>query len=233
MAANSPLSKDKKEIARMFDGIAPKYDLLNHLLSLNIDRVWRRKLLDTLHIKTPKGNVLDLACGTGDISRGLEKRGYYVTGMDLSSKMLEIAEEKSTEYHISYLQGEADRIPFNDSIFDAVTISFGIRNFDKRAECIDEIYRILKSDGTLAILEFGIPRNKVWKSLYSFYFLKILPAIGRVISKKQYPYSYLPASAVEFPQREAFCAELIAGGFKDVKYKSLTGGVAYIYTGKK
>lgn len=233
VTANVPLSKDKKEIAEMFDSIAPKYDFLNHLLSFNIDRNWRRKLLNIVGTSNCGSKVLDIACGTGDISRGLSKRGYLVTGMDISENMLKIAREKSSKHNISYIQGSADKIPFENDSFSTVTISFGIRNFDNRRECIDEIYRVIAPGGRLAILEFAIPKNKLWRSLYKFYILKLLPSIGKIISGKKYPYQYLPASTIDFPQREAFCEELKKGRFINTDYKSLTGGVACIYTSKK
>lgn len=235
------LSKDKEKIAQMFDHIASNYDFLNHLLSFNIDKCWRKKLIRSVStdIASKRGNIkfLDLACGTGDVARGLSSIGIKVTGMDISTQMLAIAKEKSKsngEYtDIEYIVGSADEIPFTDNHFDGVTISFGIRNFDHRDICIDEIYRVIKPGGTLHILEFSIPKNKIWRSIYCFYFSKILPIIGRIISSEDFAYKYLPLSAMEFPCRETFCNEISSHGFCDVNYKSLTGGVACLYRGVK
>lgn len=235
----STLNKDEKVISSMFDSIAPKYDLLNHLLSFQIDRSWRKKLIATVCSVNTK-YVLDMACGTADVTIGLHKKGMEVIGMDISAKMLEIARNKCQKDFgnapvppITFIAGSSDKIPFPNSTFDAVTISFGIRNFDHREECIRELYRVLKPSGTLAILEFTIPTKNPLKSLYSFYFKKVLPMIGKHVSKQKTAYEYLPLSAFEFPQREAFCQELLKGNFTGVGYQSLSGGIACIYTGTK
>lgn len=231
--AATPLSKDKKEIAGMFDSIAPRYDFLNHLLSLNIDRTWRRKLVKCAISNNP-ACILDLACGTGDVSRALSEKNIKVTGLDISENMLSIARTKKCKGPaITYINGPADDIPFPDNNFDAVTISFGIRNFDKRETCLEEIYRVLSPEGTLAILEFSIPRNRLWKAVYTFYFTRFLPIIGRAVSHQQFAYSYLPQSALEFPKMEDFCNELSSAGFKNVTSRPLSGGIACIYLGIK
>lgn len=230
---SAPLSKDKKKIAGMFNEIAPHYDFLNHFLSFNIDRSWRRRLVKKV-CAAKSSEVLDLACGTGDVTLSLAKKGIKVTGMDISEKMLDIAKSKKHSVgEIAFINAPADSIPFPDDSFDAVTISFGIRNFDHRPKCIEEIHRIIRPGGIVAILEFTIPQNKLWKSIYTFYFRKFLPAIGKTVSRQQFAYTYLPLSAFEFPQREAFCSELEDGGFKDVSYDSMTGGIACLYIGTK
>jgi demethylmenaquinone methyltransferase / 2-methoxy-6-polyprenyl-1,4-benzoquinol methylase len=227
------LSKDKKIIAPMFDSIAPKYDALNHILSFNIDKKWRKRLIAIIK-QTEGKKVLDLACGTGEVSRGLAKNGIEVVGLDLSSEMIKIARNKTNKsLDIKYSLGEADSIPFPDGTFDAVTIAFGIRNFDNREKCIEEIFRVIKPNGMLAILEFTTPQKIIFKSIYSFYFKWILPNIGGLISKNKNAYKYLHQSAVSFPQRECFCKELEMGGFNDVKFEEQTMGIASIYIANK
>lgn len=233
MKETVPLSKEKKEIAGMFDSIAPHYDFLNHFLSFNADRTWRKKLTRSITASGAK-KVLDLACGTGDVSRALAEAGMTVTGMDISEKMLEIARsKKSNGQAITYINAPADSIPSPDGSFDAVTISFGVRNFDQRQKCLEEINRVLLPEGKIGILEFSIPANRIWNALYTFYFKRVLPVIGRAVSGQKFAYTYLPLSAFEFPQREAFCRELSDAGFKEVRYRPLSGGIACLYLGKK
>lgn len=227
------LNKDKKQIASMFDNIASRYDFLNHALSFNIDKLWRKRLKKRVLSTKPK-YILDLATGTGDVAMALYKEGEIaVVGMDISKKMLDIAKKKASGTDIKFVLGPADNIPFEDNTFDALTISFGIRNFDNREKCINELYRVLKPGAVLAILEFTIPKNILWRFLYTFYFKRILPLLGRLISKDDFAYKYLPASAFDFPQRGDFCKELKNAYFIDVKYESLTGGVACLYLAKK
>lgn len=226
------LSKDKDKISSMFDSIAGKYDFLNHALSLNIDKSWRKKLIKTVRSQEAK-MVLDLACGTGDVSFGLAEADIKIIGGDISREMLKIAEQKKEKCkhkeNIQFEYCEADNLRFENDTFDAITISFGIRNFDQRQKCIKELYRVLKPGGLLAILEFTIPKNSIWKGIYSFYFRNILPSIGKLVSGQKAAYVYLPESAFSFPQREEFCKELSTACFKTPSYESLTGGVACLY----
>ena len=217
----------------MFDSIAPVYDRLNHLLSFGIDRSWRRKLVRAAVGRSPRTDmrVLDVACGTGDVSVALKKRGVEVIGADISEKMLALAREKAPD--IVFVYGDAAGLPFEDGSFDSITIAFGIRNFDRRPQCIRELLRVLKPGGQLCIVEFSIPRNRLWRGLYTWYFRHILPAIGRMVSRQAYAYTYLPESSFDFPAPELFCRELEDGGFKNVTARSMTGGVAYLYTGRK
>ena len=175
--------------------------------------------------------VLDMACGTGDVSIALRRKGLDVVGADISENMLALARKKAPEIDFRY--GDASELPFADGSFDAVTIAFGIRNFDKRAQCIRELHRVLKDGGMLAIAEFSIPRNRLWRGIYTLYFKNILPAIGRLVSKQAYAYSYLPESSFDFPAPEKFRAELSEGGFRAVTARSMTGGVSYLYIGRK
>ena len=238
MTENRELSKERETISSMFNSIAPTYDLLNHLLSFGIDISWRKKLVRAVSRHTPieQANILDLACGTGDVSIAIYNKGAKVTGADISEEMLKVAFkkcQKSGINDIDFMIADACQLPFDSNTFDAITISFGIRNFDKRSHCIEELYRALKPGGLLAILEFSIPKNKLWKGLYTFYFKKILPSIGRIVSKQKWAYTYLPESSFSFPCREEFCKELEAGKFQECRYKSLTGGVACLYTAVK
>ena len=219
----------------MFDSIAPVYDRLNHLLSFGIDRSWRRRLVRAVSsfcaLRGGEVKVLDMACGTGDISIALKRKGLEVIGADISENMLALARKKAPEIDFRY--GDASELPFADGSFDAVTIAFGIRNFDKRAQCIRELHRVLKDGGMLAIAEFSIPRNRLWRGIYTLYFKNILPAVGRLVSKQSYAYSYLPESSFDFPAPEKFRAELYEGGFREVTARSMTGGVSYLYIGRK
>lgn len=238
MTENRELSKERETISSMFNSIAPTYDLLNHLLSFGIDISWRKKLVKSVAKKTEidKAHILDLACGTGDVSIAIYNKGAKVTGADISEEMVKVAIrkcQKSGIENIDFIIADASQLPFEENTFDGITISFGIRNFDKRSKCIEELYRVLKPGGLLAILEFSIPKNKLWKGLYTFYFRKILPAVGNLVSKQKWAYTYLPESSFRFPCREDFCKELESGKFIHSKYKSLTGGVACLYTAIK
>ena len=229
------LNKSRETISSMFDSIAPVYDRLNHLLSFGIDRSWRRRLVRAVSsfcaLRGGEVKVLDMACGTGDVSIALRRKGLDVVGADISENMLAIARKKAPGIDFRY--GDASELPFADGSFDAVTIAFGIRNFDKREQCIRDLHRVLKDGGMLAIAEFSIPRNRLWRGIYTLYFKNILPAVGRLVSKQAYAYSYLPESSFDFPAPEKFRAELSEGGFKDVTAMSMTGGVSYLYIGRK
>lgn len=232
------LKKDRSIISAMFNNIAGSYDLLNHLLSLGIDKIWRKRLIKHLMSSTP-GKVLDIATGTGDIAIELFRRGVEVTGIDIAQKMLDKANEKCAAERKSstplplFLLASADEIPFPDHSFDAVTIGFGIRNFENREQSLKEIFRVINNGGQLAILEFASPKNRIWRALYTFYFHNILPVAGKIISKDMSAYTYLPESVSEFPQYDEFCGELRIVGFTSVDFKPLSGGVAVLYTAKK
>ena len=238
------LRKDKESISGMFDDIAPKYDLLNRVLSLGMDRLWRRRLVRRLdkvlrlragYQEGKSAAILDVACGTGDLTIALARKGWSLTGVDISRGMVEIARRKYVEKGVkpSFEIASADSLPFADDIFSAVTISFGIRNFDRRSECIDEIFRVTAPSGELMILEFAVPHYRIWKALYLFYFKHILPLIGGWLSGNRSAYRYLPESVMQFPRYEEFCAELTAAGYADVSYESLMCGVALLYKAHK
>lgn len=225
------LDKNVRTISAMFDSIAPVYDKLNTILSFGVDRRWRKRLLKNVKA-TSAQKVLDLACGSGDVSIALHRAGLDVTGGDISEGMLQIARKKSPE-DIRYLYANAADLPFEDATFDCITISFGIRNFDQLDTCVKELFRVLKPGGTIQILEFGIPRNPIWRGLYTFYFRHILPLIGRCLSGDKGAYTYLPESSFAFPYGDDFCKILVKGGFKAVSNRSMTGGIAYLYNGVK
>lgn len=235
----------KENIRQMFDNIASDYDHLNHLMSLDIDRLWRRKGLKELARPTagerPGGalEVLDLACGTGDAAIAIAKAlpESHVTGVDLSEGMLRVMREKvaaeGLEGRIDIRQGDGESLPCQDGSFDRVSIAFGIRNFENREQGLREMLRVLRPGGKLVILELSLPENPLVRWLYKLYFLHILPGIGGRISGDKAAYRYLPGSVVHFPGRKAFMATLEACGFTGVRHKALTFGICRMYVGEK
>lgn len=232
------IHEDKKvQIENMFDNIAPKYDFLNHFLSLGIDKSWRKKVRKQLEAKKPK-IILDLATGTGDLAIEILKiNPHQIYGLDLSEKMLHVFENKvknqGIEQYFKIMKGDAENIQFPDNHFDAVTVAFGVRNFENIDLGLSEIFRVLKDNGILIILEFSEPQKKLIKSCYNLYFSKILPYIAKIFSKDLEAYKYLPASVKKFPQRKNFIRKLNNVGFKNTSYYPLTFGVSTIYKGIK
>ncbi len=227
----------KQQVRTMFDAIAGRYDTLNHLLSLGIDRCWRKKVIRRVAACGPR-TILDLATGTGDLALMLAKHcpGAQIRGVDLSGKMLEIAAEKVARAgltgRISLGQGEAESLAEADRFYDAVTVAFGVRNFEDIPAGLSEISRVLTPGGKLWVLEFGLPGNRLLGSLYRFYFHRVLPWIGGVISRDKKAYRYLPESVDEFPYGAAFSGLMERAGFTEVSCTDLFGGVAQIYEGK-
>ena len=225
-------------IAAMFDRISPKYDALNHLLSLNIDKMWRRKAAKAVSRSCPK-TILDLATGTADLAIALAKHNpqAHIIGMDISEKMLEIGKEKvakkNLENQIELQVGDAASLPFEDARFDAVTVAFGVRNFEDLDKGLSEISRVLKPGGQAVILEFSMPERFPVKQLYRFYFKRLLPFIGRIISKDKGAYTYLPNSVEKFPEPEAFSRSLASFGLGKCQTKQLTMGIATLYIAEK
>ncbi|MBK8467015.1 MAG: bifunctional demethylmenaquinone methyltransferase/2-methoxy-6-polyprenyl-1,4-benzoquinol methylase UbiE [Chloracidobacterium sp.] len=222
----------------MFSGIAKRYDLLNHVLSLNIDKRWRRRVrLEIQNILDDKNAVvLDVACGTGDLSieltRGTEAS---VIGTDFCRPMLAVAAKKNIteKTAIPYLEADAMSLSFADSTFDALTIAFGLRNLPNFENGLKELYRVLRPDGKLVILECSHPPLPGFRQLYHFYFGRILPRIGGIVSGSHGAYKYLPDSVSKFPHQRELVALMERAGFKDVKYTNLTGGIAAIHVGQK
>lgn len=222
----------------MFSGIAGRYDLLNHVLSLNIDKGWRRKVSDALRdvLDRPDAIVLDVACGTGDLSIELNKQAKArVIGSDFCRPMLAVAQKKPSggSRDIPYVEGDALGLPFADDSFDAVTIAFGLRNLANVPDGLSELRRILKPGGMLAVLEFSAPIVPGFGQLFNFYFSHILPRIGGAVSGSRGAYEYLPDSVSRFPNQKALAALMEKTGFSDVKFRNLTGGIAALHTGTK
>ena len=225
------LDKNSKKIAGMFDSIASKYDRMNHGMSLGIDRQWRKRFVRTLASRLSSGaKVLDLACGTGDLTKALAQRGWQVTGLDISAEMMEVGKGKCAGLapQPAFVLGSAESIPFADASFDAVTIAFGLRNFDHRSQCLQEIRRVLKPGGTLAVLEFAVPKNRLWRGLYLFYFKHAMRLVGRLVGSGE-AYGYLVDSVLAFPRYEALTDEFTAAGFTKTSYHSYSGGIAVGY----
>jgi demethylmenaquinone methyltransferase/2-methoxy-6-polyprenyl-1,4-benzoquinol methylase len=220
----------------MFARIAGRYDLLNHLLSGNVDKRWRRLVARTLQPELSGARVLDVACGTGDLSLVLASAGAgAVVGLDFCRPMLEVARRKSAEdgRAIPFVEGDAMRLPFEDESFDVVTIAFGLRNLSGVAEGLGELLRVLRPGGRAAVLEFSTPVVPGFRALFGFYFTRVLPFIGGVVSGERGAYEYLPDSVSRFPDQKRL-AELMSGaGFEEVSYRNLTGGIAALHTGAR
>lgn len=226
----------KKNIGNLFDGIAGTYDTLNHLLSLNIDKSWRRK---TVSMLTPCHELLDVAIGTADLSIEImrQKKAEHVQGIDLSQEMMKIGEEKVSRQglaqNISFMQGSALEMPFKDSSYDAVTCAYGVRNFSNLDQGLAEFYRVMKPGGQLAILEFSYPDNRIVRWGYDLFFSHILPFIGRIVSRDPDAYSYLNKSVKEFCWGEEMVNHIERAGFHTVSFRPLTFGITTIYTAIK
>lgn len=232
---NSESSK-KSQVEDMFDNIAPKYDLLNHVLSMKIDVLWRNKLVKWMNNDNPK-ETLDVATGTGDLAIAVEKgTGAKVVGLDLSQQMLNVGVIKIKKLNldgkISMQKGDAENLPFEDNRFDAVSVAFGVRNFENLTKGLAELRRVVKENKSVYILEFSKVEGFLGP-FYMFYFKNILPAIGRLISKDNRAYSYLPDSVNAFPFGEKMRQILLDTGFKKVEYKKLSLGIATIYKATK
>lgn len=226
---------DQCQITTMFDDIAPHYDKLNHLLSFHIDKRWRKKLSRAIHKQTP--TILDVATGTADqaIQLALDHPQATITGIDLSEKMLELGrkkvEEKKLGDRIHLISGDATALPYNDNSFDVVTVSFGVRNFSNLDRGLQEMKRVVKDQGTIAILEFSQPHSLL-RIPFRYYFNHLVPRIGHAVSKHDTAYSYLPFSVGAFPNPEQFTRHLEAAGFCDIQRKALSGGIATLYLGR-
>jgi demethylmenaquinone methyltransferase/2-methoxy-6-polyprenyl-1,4-benzoquinol methylase len=237
-----PGTADEKQAARwvqqMFADIAPKYDLLNHLLSFNIDRSWRRVLLKRLAsvLERPDARILDLCCGTGDVLLDLQSKSRTrVLGADFCHPMLVTAHQKAAGrgFQALLIEGDAMQLPLADASLDAISMAFGFRNLVNYSGALTELQRVLKPGGTLAILEFSHPSGVLMRNAYRFYSSVVLPAVGASISGSREAYTYLPESVSKFPKAEALRDMLTAAGFVDSRFELLTGGVAALHSGVK
>ena len=234
----SPPSKRSDRIAGMFDAIAPRYDLLNRVLSAGLDRRWRRRAIQSLGL-TRQTVLLDVCSGTADVpleARRSEGLGMVI-GVDFARAMLKVGSKKiqraGLQAGIGLVQADATRLPVRTASVDAVTVAFGIRNVERPNEACLEMARTLKSGGRLAILEFGVPRIPGISTLYLWYFRFLLPRVGRFVSGHQGAYAYLPASVITFPAPEAFCEILATAGFTRVSAVPLSLGIVYLYTAQR
>jgi demethylmenaquinone methyltransferase/2-methoxy-6-polyprenyl-1,4-benzoquinol methylase len=239
-AATGPdVSKSPSRIAGMFDAIAAHYDLLNHLLSAGIDKRWRRLAIRSLRL-TGRERVLDLCTGTADLAiaaRMATPRAARVIGIDFAGAMLQVGREKlrraEMDEAVALVRGDASRIPLVDRSVDAVTIGFGIRNVENTAAACREMARVLKPGGTIAILEFAIPRIPIVRAAYLAYFNHVLPRIGRIVSRHNAAYGYLPASVGAFASPDEFVTILRNAGFTSISASPLTFGIVFLYTASR
>lgn len=235
----TPYSSDgskREQVEQMFDAISPKYDLLNRLFSLGIDQGWRRKVIRMVGEK-PVERLLDVATGTADLAIMAATKAERITGIDISEGMLKHGrtkvEQRGLSQRITLQQADSTALPFADATFEAVTVAFGVRNFEDLSKGLREMLRVLKPGGRLFILEFSKPQRAPMKQLFRFYFHHVMPFIGRTVSKDAAAYTYLPKSVDAFPQGTEFLGLLTAAGGKSPQARSLTGGIATLYTAHK
>jgi demethylmenaquinone methyltransferase/2-methoxy-6-polyprenyl-1,4-benzoquinol methylase len=237
---NQPaISGDKKAaVESMFDSIAWRYDFLNHFLSFNFDRIWRRRAIKIISRYCNSPEILDVATGTGDLAiAAMKLNPSGIKGIDISQKMLEIGrlkiEKLGLNNKVELINGDSENIPFGDKVFDVTMVAFGVRNFADPAKGLAEMFRVTREVGMIMVLEFSKPSGFPFKPLYNFYFKNILPLFGRFFSNDRAAYKYLPDSVMKFPDNEAFLKLLANAGFSAAHQEKLTGGVASIYTGFK
>jgi demethylmenaquinone methyltransferase/2-methoxy-6-polyprenyl-1,4-benzoquinol methylase len=227
----------KVQVAQMFDNISHSYDFLNHFFSLGIDKLWRKKAVKLMNAVQPKC-ILDVATGTGDFAfEALKLNPEKVTGLDISEGMLKVGREKiakrQQESRMEFIHGDSESMPFADASFDAITVGFGVRNFQDLEAGLKEMRRVLRKNGMLVVLEFSKPKSFPMKQLYFTYFRYIMPLMGKVISKDKSAYTYLPESVMVFPEGQHFEDILEDAGYHDTKRYPVTGGIATIYTARK
>ena len=230
-------SSKRERVEDMFDRIAPKYDLLNKVLSVGVDRGWRKKMVAELKPSQPK-TMLDIATGTADVAIACMKlQPDHITGIDISALMLAEGQKKieglGIAQQITLQQADSESLPFADNSFDAITVAFGVRNFQNLDKGLSEMLRVLKPNGKVVILEFSQPEKFPIKQFYNFYSKYILPTIGQLVSKERAAYEYLPESVAAFPYGQAFVKIMNSNNFVNTKCVSLTFGIASIYVGSK
>jgi demethylmenaquinone methyltransferase/2-methoxy-6-polyprenyl-1,4-benzoquinol methylase len=228
---------DNGSVRSLFDSIAYRYDLLNHLLSGGIDFYWRRRAVEHLKDLQPK-RILDVATGTADFAiAALRLKPDEVIGVDIAEEMLSVGRAKLKKNRIDSLitlqTGEAEQLQFDSGCFDAAIVAFGARNFENLEQGLSEMHRVLRSGGKIVVLEFSRPRHFPFRQLYFFYFRHVLPLIGRMVSKSKEAYTYLPDTVMKFPEGEEFVAKLRKAGFEKTSEDRLTFGIATVYTGAK
>ena len=228
----------KEGIRKLFDNIAPDYDKLNHILSMNIDKGWRKKAVKEIVDTEYPLNILDVACGTGDFTIEIAQKaasGSTVTGIDLSEGMMKIGREKIAAAGVSaqMVQGDCENLPYGEGEFDRISVGFGVRNFEHLELGLSEMCRVLKQNGKLVVLELSVPSNALIRWCYKLYFLKILPAVGGWISGDRGAYEYLPASVLRFPAPHKFMGMMQDAGFNKVSHRSMTFGICRMYIGEK
>lgn len=224
----------KEGVRKLFDKIAPDYDRLNHILSLNIDKGWRRKAVRQIADENRALKVLDVACGTADFTIEIARKvssGSTVTGVDISEGMMAVGKEKIKKAGVSaeLYVADCEALPYEDNTFDRVSVGFGVRNFEHLDVGLKEMFRVLKPGGRLVILELSVPSDPVIRWFYKLYFLKILPAIGGLVSGDRGAYEYLPASVLRFPSPEKFIQMLKSAGFDAVEHTPFTFGICRMY----
>lgn len=228
----------KEQVATMFNNISGTYDFLNHFLSIGIDIIWRKKAIKELLASQPKV-ILDVATGTGDFAFEAIQilKPEQIIGVDISEGMLSIARKKIEKRNLSDIFsvqiGDSEGLNFDDNTFDAITVAFGVRNYEDLEKGLSDMLRVLKPNAKIVILEFSKPRNFPIKQLYNFYFQYITPFFGRLFSKDKRAYTYLPESVEAFPDGDTFVSLMKKVGYKSAKYRSLTFGISAIYTGVK
>ena len=230
---NNSAEDHARRVRDMFARISPRYDLLNHLLSANVDKRWRRAVVRKLRTLIPANAlILDVACGTGDLSIALfENTGARVIGLDFCRPMLELAAQKNRE--LAFVEADALRLPFGSGEFDAVSIAFGLRNLSSVESGLSELRRVLKPQGWAAILEFSKPTVPGFRALMAIYCTRLLPRIGGIISGSRSAYEYLPDSVSRFPDQETLAGLMSDAGFDQVAFENLTGGIAALHTGRR
>ena len=229
----------KEKVREMFDNIAPTYDRLNHIMSMNVDKLWRRHALKEIVDGTPQ-RILDVACGTGDSTVSIAKaaaEGSEIIGADISEGMMALvkgkAEKAGVSGRISLQVADGEALPYGDGAFDRVTCAFGIRNFEHKEKGLSEFLRVLRPGGKAVILELSVPQNRLARWAYDLYFLHILPRIGGAVSGDRAAYRYLPASVHHFPAPKEFCGMMEAAGFRTVRCRTFTFGLCRMFVGER